>query len=173
MNTTIKPLNIFIVDDDKLFRTALIQEIENAFNKVPKKIVAFDAGETCLEKINNCQPDIVILDFFLNSKYPDAMNGLSILNQIKRKSPTTEIIMLTANDNVDTALKTVGMGAFDYIIKTKTVFRKVNNAIYNILKVISLKKEKKQYDFIMMGAVVTISFLLGVILAFQFLKPGF
>ena len=79
MNTK-KQINIFIVDDNKVFTLALKADIETAFEKKPIKIHSFETGETCMEKFKEEKPQVVIVDYHLNSRYPDAANGIKILD---------------------------------------------------------------------------------------------
>ena len=75
-----KKIKVFIVDDDDLFLKALvIQFRENPIYEV----VTFATGELCVEEIHNT-PDIVILDYHLNSIEKNAMNGLKTLDIIKK-----------------------------------------------------------------------------------------
>lgn len=56
--------------------------------------------------------DLVLLDMML-----PGLDGVSVLGQIKKFSPATEVIMLTAHSSVDTAVECMRLGAFDYVRK--------------------------------------------------------
>lgn len=56
--------------------------------------------------------DLVILDLML-----PGMDGLSVLGEIKKAAPDTEVIMLTAHGSTRTAVESMRLGAFDYIGK--------------------------------------------------------
>ena len=45
------------------------------------------------------------------------MEGIQVLNQIKRQHPLVEVIMLTGHANVEAAFQGMELGAFDYLIK--------------------------------------------------------
>ena len=64
------------------------------------------------EKILQKNYDIVLLDLIM----PD-IDGLNILESSKPHKPDTEFIMITAVDDLQTAVKAVKMGAYDYLIK--------------------------------------------------------
>jgi CheY-like chemotaxis protein len=53
---------------------------------------------------------------FIDLKMP-GMNGVEILKKIKSISPKTEVVMITAYASADTAIETLKLGAFDYLIK--------------------------------------------------------
>lgn len=137
---TERQINIFIVDDNRLFAMALKSAIEAAFKNALVKIYSFDSGEACWEKFMKVMPELVVLDYSLNSKNPDAMNGLEILDKIKHTNFSTSVIMLTSNEEIDIALKSFHHGAADYVVKTAKQFKKINHAI-------SLLFAKKELDF--------------------------
>jgi len=56
--------------------------------------------------------DLVVLDMML-----PGLDGVSVLREIKRTAPATEVIMLTAHGSVDTAVESMRLGAFDYLKK--------------------------------------------------------
>lgn len=69
-------------------------------------------GVTALKKLENNQPDLVLLDLTL----PD-MSGESICRDIRKMYSETSIIMLTAKDEVESKVKGLQSGADDYITK--------------------------------------------------------
>jgi|GEM_PF-125568 len=128
-----KQINIFIVDDNKVFAQALKDNIENAFESVPLKIQSFETGEKCMENLKHAKPELIILDYYLNSKYPYAADGIEILDWIKKEHPETNVIMLSMDDHIDIALKSFHHGASDYIVKALSQFGKINHSISTIL----------------------------------------
>lgn len=128
-----KQINIFIVDDNKIFSLALKAAIEIAFENLKIEIHSFETGEKCMEEFMEVVPDLVILDYYLNSKSSEAADGLQVLEKIKKDYKETSVIMLTSNDHIDIALKSFHYGASDYVIKTESQFEKIKNSISNIL----------------------------------------
>jgi two-component system, OmpR family, response regulator len=133
---TLENLSVFLVDDDPSFRVALTHQLIDNF-KSPAAIRAFGSGEECLKHIET-SPNIVILDYYLNGNNPNAMNGLEVLKEIKKRNPETKVIMLSSQDKIDIAVDTIRSGAYDYIVKndkvlwhTKYVLRNAANAIHN------------------------------------------
>lgn len=94
--------------------------------------------------------DIVTLDYRL----PD-MNGDEVLEKIKATNPETEVIIISEQDDIGTAVELLKKGAFDYIVKEKDIRDHLFSAVNNISKNIRLKdritileKEvQKKYDF--------------------------
>jgi DNA-binding NarL/FixJ family response regulator len=140
-------INIFIVEDNKVFTIALKAYIETSFANIPIQIHSFETGETCIEKFNEEKPQIVILDYYLNSEFINAADGIHILDWIKNENPDTSVIMLTSEDTLDIATKSIKHGASDYIVKTNTQFEKINFSLSNLLKMIKAKSDARKYKY--------------------------
>lgn len=144
---TQKEINIFIIDDDRMFAKAIENDIQDVFKGNGIKITKFETGETCLEKIKDEVPNIVILDYHLNSNVPNAMNGHEVLKKINQLYPETVVLMLTSVEQIDVAIGTHQSGAVDYIIKTDTAFEKLNQSLQNFIRIINLEEEIKGNKF--------------------------
>jgi DNA-binding NtrC family response regulator len=119
-------LNLFIVDDNKTVSAALQQYLINRFG--PELIIElFPSGEACLPRITQ-NTNIVILDYYM-----EGQNGLEILKKIKEINPKTEVIMLSANEDMALAVETFRAGATDYVIKGVGSKKKITSLIYNII----------------------------------------
>ena len=153
-------LLVFIVDDDALYLKALEKSISD---KLPHlKIKTFLTGEACLQQMRQ-KPEVVILDYFLDSKVSYAWNGLTILKQIKKLNPKTKVIMLSSQDSLEVAVKCIDNGSFDYISKSESAFVKINNVLTNIIEDVKLsEKGLKPYQII--GIVVIIILLLSYLI---------
>ncbi len=121
---------IFIVEDSEVYAKSLQTFIQNRFLDV-KEIKTFRIGEMCLMELHH-NPCIVIMDYFLNSKYKAADNGLEIIKRIKTQRPFTNIIVLSAQEEVEVALETVKQTDCYYIRKDKNAFNKVEHLISQI-----------------------------------------
>ncbi len=119
-------LNLFIVDDNRSLVVALKQFLQTKFG--PNiNISTFYDGESCLEKVNE-GTHMVILDHFLNGK-----NGLEVLKLIKDINPKTEVIMLTSNDDIATAIESFRFGAKDYIVKGPSAWKRISHLVQHII----------------------------------------
>lgn len=139
------PVSIFIVEDNKLFALALKIDIETVFAYIPLNIQLFETGETCMDKFKEKNAQVVILDYHLNSKYPDAVNGIKVLDWIKNENKESLVIMLTANDHIEIAVKAFQHGASDYVVKTDTKFSKIAFSLLNCLNIINAKRDAVKY----------------------------
>ena len=100
--------HILIIEDDDLVGKMLLTALTNAGHKV-----RFEKDpHNILDKIISWSPDIVMLDIRMPGK-----NGLEILSDIKKQNLKTQVIMLTADDSVETSVKAMKLGATDYLTK--------------------------------------------------------
>ncbi|MFN5356398.1 MAG: response regulator [Bacteroidota bacterium] len=110
-----RPLKVFLVEDDPMQLAVLADYLESS---TPHTLFKFTTGEEALQQVHASSPDVVILDYNLNSVNPDASNGLSILQSIKKFSPDTQVIMLSGQDSYSTAMQTLRKGAEQYVVKS-------------------------------------------------------
>jgi two-component system OmpR family response regulator len=147
-----KDITVFLVDDDLMFLKALEHSITGKLPSVTIK--TFQTGEACLQQMK-LKPEVVILDYYLNSAVPYAWNGLTILKQLKKISPKTKVIMLSAQDSLDVAVKCIDNGSFDYISKSESAFVKINNVLSNIIDDVNTNnKSIKPYQIISMVIII-------------------
>ena len=119
-----------------------------------------------MEEFKIIQPEVVILDYQLNSKYPDAVDGIKMLDWIKKENPETNVIMLTVDDNMDIALTSFHHGAVDYIVKkTETQFKKINQSLLNLFKMMEAQSYEKRYKELVILIYICIAILIGVVIA--------
>jgi CheY-like chemotaxis protein len=104
---------IFVVDDDKLFSTMLADHLED---QGLYEVTTFSTGEACLEQLGE-KPDVIILDYYLDSEVAGAKNGLEIVKIIHKTAPEQQVIMLSAQEHYGVALQTIASGAVQYVIK--------------------------------------------------------
>jgi len=118
---------IFIVEDNEVYARTLQGFLQTRFPNV-KEIKIFRIGELCLLELNR-NPNIVIMDYFLNSKYKDANNGLEIISRIKTQKPQTNIIVLSAQEKFDVAIEAMNHYNCSYVQKDQEAFNKVEQLI--------------------------------------------
>jgi len=135
--TNQKKIKVFLVDDDPIFQKVLETQFKE---RTPHEIKTFSTGEDCLKKLNE-KPDIIFLDYQLNSLSPKAQTGLQILNKIKAIDPEIEVVMLSSQDHIEVAVNCMKHDAFDYIVKSESAFMRAQKTISEILKIKKIKKE--------------------------------
>lgn len=124
-------IKVFLVDDDMVFLRALKNVVAGIDDRI--EVFTFSTGEECIQNLKQ-NPAIVILDYYLDSQLYDAMNGIKALKKIKQISPETNVIMLSAQSNIDVALDTIKYKAYDYVLKNDEAFIRIKNIVQHILE---------------------------------------
>jgi two-component system, NtrC family, response regulator AtoC len=99
---------VFLLDDEDLIVSVLAKSMKSEGYEV------YPETETdgVIEKIKSWDPDVLLMDI----RMPDR-NGIDILEEIKDSKIDTQVVMLTADDTVETAVKAMKLGAADYLTK--------------------------------------------------------
>jgi DNA-binding NtrC family response regulator len=123
---------IYLVDDDELILSMLSRTLEKEGYEVRT-----DTGEKKLiEKLLAWHPDVVLLDINVPGQ-----NGMEVLKALKNDAVSDiEVVMLTADDTAETAVKAMKIGAWDYLTKPFNI-DEVKIVIGNAIENIKLKKE--------------------------------
>jgi two-component system, NtrC family, response regulator AtoC len=114
---------ILVVDDNKYIRFSL----SSLLKKSGYYPLAVEDGVRALKEIKLRNPALVILDM----KLP-GMDGMSILEEIKKLDPDIPVIMLTAYGSMKTAMQAQKLGAYDFVNKpfdNDEIIRKINKAL--------------------------------------------
>ena len=134
-------IKIFLVDDDALFLKSLeIDFIEHA----DFTIETFATGELCMNEISK-QPDVIVLDYFLDGIDKTAMNGIETLDKIKAFNPDIPVVMLSSQDKIEVAIDCMHHKAFDYVVKSETAFMRLQKIITTIFHYQKIEKELSWY----------------------------
>ena|SRR6185503_3522274 len=131
------PLQIALIDDDASFCEMVKDHIAK---KIPDSVVTvYPTGETALAALQT-SPDIVILDYQLDSVQADAMNGIQVLTKLKDRYPDLPVVFMSSQDRMEVATNTIKYGAYDYITKSETAFQRLELGITNLAERGKLKK---------------------------------
>lgn len=125
MSNAAEKISIIICDDHALVRDgikALLEEEDHL-----SVIEEASDGREALEKIEQLQPDIAIMDIRM-----PGMNGLEAVEQLSKKTKHTRAIMLSMHDSEEYVLQSVEVGAYGYLLKDtpKKEFLKAINKVY-------------------------------------------
>ena len=146
---------IFLVDDEPIQTEMLKDYIAERFLY---DIKIFDNGEEAIAQMH-LHPEIVVLDYHLNSHKPDAQNGVDILKKIKEGYPETQVIMLSGQDTLQVAVDSMKYGAYDYIVKGETAFSRTENELNNVSELHSMRTINNGYK----KTIVFLSVVIGLI----------
>jgi DNA-binding NtrC family response regulator len=104
----ILPYKVLIVDDEKILRLSLSEILShNGFSPVDAS-----SGRRAMEIFEKEKPSAVILDL----KMPE-MDGIETMHELKKIDPDVPVIIITAHGDVPTAVESIKLGAYDFIVK--------------------------------------------------------
>ncbi|QSW87774.1 sigma-54-dependent Fis family transcriptional regulator [Flavobacterium endoglycinae] len=139
---------ILIIEDEAAIRRVLVKILseENDSYQVDEA----EDGVAGLEKIKNNDYDLVLCDI----KMPK-MDGVEVLEEVKKVKPEIPMVMISGHGDMETAIQTMRLGAFDYISKPPDLNRLLNtvrNALDKKQLVVEnkilKKKVSKNYEMI-------------------------
>ena len=103
-------LEVLVVDDEADIRELVAGVLEDEGYAV--RTAADSSG--ALDAIEERRPSLVLLDVWLQGS---RLDGLQLLEQIKRRDPTLPVLMISGHGNLDTAVAAIREGAVDFIEK--------------------------------------------------------
>ncbi|BAV06879.1 DNA-binding transcriptional response regulator, NtrC family, contains REC, AAA-type ATPase, and a Fis-type DNA-binding domains [Filimonas lacunae] len=144
---------IFVVEDDAWYGEIL--EYQLSLNP-DYAVQRFTTAQECLKNLYK-KPDLITIDYAM----PD-MNGITLFKKIKETNPDTPVIMISAQENISTAVELLKLGINDYIVKDDNTKELLWNSVIRIRehqalkqKVEELKEElghKYEFDKIIKGS---------------------
>lgn len=126
---------ILVVDDEKLQRWSLEQNL----SKEGFVVTTAEKGLEGIGLFKEEMPDVVLLDIHL----PD-VSGITVLEGIKEINKDAIVIMITAFGDIQTAVKTIKLGAYDFVEKPFNI-DKLKILVSKALETGSLRKEVSQF----------------------------
>jgi DNA-binding NtrC family response regulator len=136
---------VLVVDDDPEMGSLLSDVLKEEGHTVDTA----SSGEQALAKMGDCDYPVVISDLIMKG-----MPGLTLLREIKRLHPDTNVIIMTAFGSIETAIQAMKEGAYDYVtkpVKSEEIALTTSKAV----KEASLRRElvwlrravEKEYSF--------------------------
>ena len=116
-------MKIFLTDDSEVYCVLFDHVLKNKFTDYQLKI--FSDGKSCLDALKNEEPDMIFLDYQLQSE-----NGQDLLGIIKRDMPSLPVIMVTSQIDDGVKKELLDAGADDYIDKGKRTFELILDRLY-------------------------------------------
>ena len=152
---------ILIIEDEAAIRrvlTKIISEENEAYH-----VEGAEDGLLGIEMIKNNDYDLVLCDI----KMPK-MDGVEVLEKAKKIKPEIPFVMISGHGDIDTAVNTMRLGAFDYISKPPALNRLLNtvrNALEKKVLIVENKRLKKKVskNYEMIGDSAAISHIKDII----------
>jgi DNA-binding NtrC family response regulator len=104
----LETFSVLFVDDDRDFLDTLVERLRMREIRVD----GVYSGEAALDYVDKNKVDVVILE----ARIPE-MSGIEILKEIKKRDTLIEVIMLSGHANMEVAIESMELGAFDYLLK--------------------------------------------------------
>ncbi len=131
---------ILVVDDEKGIR----QSLHGILTDEGFEVISAKNGDGALMMVAEELPDLILLDIWL----PD-IDGIEVLRRIKNDYPYLQVIMISGHGTIETAVKAIKMGAYDFIEKPlslENILLTINNALnfYQLAEENRLLRQKVQ-----------------------------
>ena len=127
-----KTFKIFIVDDDKWYGEIIKYHL--ALN--PEwEVHLFGSGNEVLEHLHE-GPSVVTLDYSMPN-----MSGMQVLKKIKAINNSIPVVIISGQDDIETAVDLIQKGAYDYIVKNDGTKSRIWNVIKNIRENVEVRAE--------------------------------
>lgn len=101
-------LKIMVLDDEPI----VCKRLKPALEKQGYQVDTFTLSSEAMEQIQQVEYDIIITDLKMKG-----VDGMQLLTEAKRRSPKTEVIVITGFATMDTAKESFHKGVFDFIAK--------------------------------------------------------
>ena len=126
-------MRIFVVDDERIIRVSVADDLRDAGYQV----VEFANAKAALAQIRDVEPDLVITDLSM----PE-MDGIEFIRKLKAYNSNIQVIMMTAFSTVNNAVNAMKLGAYDYFTKPFEP-EKLLNAVNHIKELVTIKSENE------------------------------
>ncbi len=129
-------LEILIVDDEDDIRSLISGILEDEGYETRQA----SSDKQALEAVRHRQPHLVLLDIWLEGSQ---MDGIAILQTIAKDNPDLPVLMMSGHGNIETAVNSIKIGAYDFIekpFKTDRLLLLIERALENA----KLKRENKE-----------------------------
>ena len=124
---------VFLLDDDGL----IVSVLSRALKKEGYEVYEETETDEVINKIKSWDPDLLLLDISMPGR-----DGIDILKEIRGGEIQAQVVMLTADDTAETAVKAMKLGAVDYLTKPFNT-DEVKIVLSSIIEKENLKKEVK------------------------------
>ena len=133
--TLVLPFKIFVVEDNEWYGELLLHRLSQ---NPTHTVLRFTTAQACLEQLSE-QPDFITLDYSL----PDA-KGEQLLRQIKERLPSVEVLVISGQEDVSTAVSMLRQGAYDYLVKDENTLDRLWNIVGKVEQQAHLRRENTQ-----------------------------
>ena len=127
--------HVLIVDDD----ASILGIVSEVLGDDGYTVSTASSGEEAVDILRDNQFSLVMSDIRL-----PGINGVEVLEHIKRVSPRTNVIMITSHASLDTSIDAIKHGAYDYLLKPFEDLSLISSAAKRAIEAYSLESERSQ-----------------------------
>ncbi len=125
---------ILIVDDEK----NALASVSQGLKLEGYTALTASSGEKAVEICASKAVDLVLLDIIM----PGGMNGIETLTNLRKTQPDLNVVMMSAQQDIETAVKAMELGARNYLVKPKTV-SEILHTVNPFLELLRLSRENE------------------------------
>jgi two-component system nitrogen regulation response regulator NtrX len=125
---------VLVVDDEE----NILSSMKGVLEDEGFVVETAKSGSIALSKIKRFQPDVIFLDIWMMEE-----DGIKTLEKIKKLEPQVDVIMMSGHGTVETAVKTIKLGAYDFLEKP-VHFDKLLLLLNHLFELRELKTENLQ-----------------------------
>ena len=131
---TQRKLDLLLVDDDDTLR----EDMSRFFSRIGYSVSDSPSGEQALAFVDQRAFDVVVLDMMM-----PGMTGLELLEKIKQRGCEAEVVMLTGQGSIETAVEAMKLGAREYLTKPVSL-KELDRLVRKCVESGRLRKENEQ-----------------------------
>lgn len=135
---------IMLVEDSPIIREIVMHILEK---QLKVRVVSFDSAESAIQNLDLYEPDVILMDYNLNSSSPLNMTGLQFLKKMKLLGKPNSVIMMSGQRDKNVTSEILKSGAVNYLSKEDEGF--MDNLviqvklILDVLEIDETQKEQK------------------------------
>ncbi len=128
--------SLLVIDDEP----GICKTIQSILKSDSLQVMTASNAEQGLQSVREESPNVILLDIRLGQE-----SGLDLFQQIRELGPKSLVIFITGHGSADTAIETMKMGAFDYLVKPLD-FQQLKQVIDQALKISRLMRSATMID---------------------------
>lgn len=128
-------IQVLVIDDD----ASILGIVSEVLEDDGYTVTTAGSGEEAMDLLRDNQYSLVLSDIRL-----PGINGVEVLEHIKRVCPRTNVIMITSHASLDTSIDAIKHGAYDYLLKPFDDLSLISNAAKRAIDAVNLEIERSQ-----------------------------
>lgn len=133
---------IAIIEDSKIIREVVTRVMETQLNA---RVITFDSAESAIREIDVYEPNVILLDYNLDSVSANNMNGMQFVKKLNMVGKSIPIIMMSGQRDKRVTADVLREGVVNYLAKDDDNFlENIVTEVQCVLDVLKLNKQQKK-----------------------------